>query len=109
MNRLTGAGGLAFIVFLMFASPPASAQESVDGRALIEENCGVCHAVGKTDGSPNRLAPPLRTVGQRFSLDALQEMLEQGSLFAQHPQMPHFKIGRGAARAMTIYLRSIQE
>jgi hypothetical protein len=108
MGRRTNRAGLAFIACAMLAGP-ASAQEPIDGRGLVEANCGFCHAIGKNDSSPNRSAPPLRTISQRFSLDELQEMLERGSLFAQHPQMPNFKIGRGAARAITIYLRSIQE
>jgi len=110
MKLVTGLAGLGLVGLAAFAGASlVSAQDMPDGRTLVEENCGVCHATGKAGGSPNGQAPPLRTISHRFSLDDLQEMLERGTLFAPHPQMPHFKISRGAARAMTIYLRSIQD
>jgi hypothetical protein len=102
--------GLAtMICFLLTGIFTVTAQDTLDGRRLVEDHCGMCHATAKSGSSPNREAPPLRTIGQRFSLDVFQEMLERGTIFAPHPQMPNFKISYGAARAMTIYLRSIQD
>jgi mono/diheme cytochrome c family protein len=110
-HQATGAGiRLGTAAFFMAAGVwPVAAQDALNGRALAEENCAMCHAVTKDGSSPNPAAPPLRSIGQRLSLDDLQDMLERGTLFASHPQMPNFRMTRGAARAITIYLRSIQD
>jgi mono/diheme cytochrome c family protein len=88
---------------------PAVAQEPINGRALVEEHCAICHAIDTSGTSPNRLAPPFRRLSELYSLDDLQQRLETGTLFPAHPQMPNFRVSRGAARAITIYLRSIQD
>ena len=86
----------------------AQAQER-SGLALIQEHCAMCHAIGKTDDSPHPGAPPLRKLGDSYNFDEFQELLERGTVIAPHPAMPTFKVDHAAARAITSYLRSIQQ
>jgi mono/diheme cytochrome c family protein len=87
----------------------AVAQSPRIGLALVQEHCAMCHAIGKADDSPHPGAPPLRSVGTSYNLDEFAELLERGIIIAPHPAMPACKFGRRDARAITTYLRSIQE
>jgi len=92
---------------LSFASI-ASAQR-VSGRALAEERCAMCHAIGPSGGSPHPAAPPFRKLGNSYDLDKLQTILERGDIVPAHPEMPIFKLDRNTARSIINYIRSIQE
>ena len=76
------------------------------GRALLQEFCGHCHAVGRTDIKRN--APPFRTLGRNFDLDQFPRLLERG-ISSTHPDMPQVKFSVDDAHAATNYLRSIQK
>ena len=87
---------------------PALAQ-SPAGLALVQEHCAMCHAIGKTDNSPHPGAPPLRRLGDSYNFDEFEDLIGRGIILASHPDMPTFKVDRAAARAITSYLRSIQQ
>ena len=106
MNAKILVSAAALLVNL---STPALTQQAESGLMLAEEHCAMCHAIRPSGESPNRSALPLRRIGERFSLDEMQELLASGKLFARHPQMPNLRFSWGDARALTIYLRSIQE
>ena len=76
------------------------------GRKLLQEYCGQCHAVGRSD--VKRGAPPFRTLGREFDLDQFARRLERG-ISSTHPGMPEVKFSEEDARAAAAYLRSIQE
>lgn len=77
------------------------------GRQLVGKFCSSCHAVARFGRGPNRTAPPFRTLGRKFDLDAFPGMLERG-ISSTHPDMPVFKFSPDDARDVVIYLRSIQ-
>jgi mono/diheme cytochrome c family protein len=106
-----------FLKFLIAASAilaacPGSvlAQQSAEarGEALLSEHCGMCHAVGRSGTSPNSVAPPFRTLGQRYPLESLEGALGEG-LITGHPAMPEFAFPPQAVGAIIRYLRSIQD
>jgi cytochrome c len=78
------------------------------GRVVVTEFCARCHAIGKTGRSPHASAPPFRTLGRSFDLDQLPRVLERG-ISSGHPDMPEFKLGADDARAVSAYLRTIQQ
>ena len=81
--------------------------EQKRSRALLENLCGRCHAVGKTGQSPNPLAPPFRAFGEKlYDTDMVQRL--QDGLTTIHPDMPTFRFSRHEAAAAVNYLRSIQ-
>ncbi len=77
------------------------------GHALLQQNCGRCHAVGANDASAHHLAPPLRTLGQRYTIDSLEEALAEG-LISGHPDMPEFTFEPEDVGVIIAYLKSIQ-
>ena len=57
------------IVLVCNGAVHALDQEQRHGRALLEEFCGRCHAIGKTGRSPHRYAPPFRNLGENKLYD----------------------------------------
>jgi cytochrome c len=100
---------MASLLMLLLLGSAAQAQDPAQrGRALLTEFCSRCHAVWKSDKSRNRLAPPFRTLGRSFDLDQLSRRLESG-ISSAHPDMPDYKFSEDDARAVSIYLRTIQQ
>ncbi len=89
------------------ASGHALDAEQRRSRAMLENLCGRCHAVGTTGQSRNPLAPPFRTFGEKlYDTDMVQRL--QDGLTTIHPDMPTFRFNRHEAAAAVNYLRSIQ-
>ena len=101
--------GMAASLMLTILGSAAQAQDPAErGRALLTEFCSRCHAIWKNDKSRNRLAPPFRTLGRSFDLDQFSHLLERG-ISSGHPDMPEFKFSEDDARAVAVYLRTIQQ
>ena len=76
-------------------------------KAMLENLCGRCHAVGKTGKSPNPLAPAFRSFGDKlYDTDMVQRL--QDGLTTVHKEMPTFRFSRQEAAAAVNYLRSVQ-
>jgi mono/diheme cytochrome c family protein len=89
------------------AQAAAPDQAEARGRALVEKNCGMCHAVGRTGVSPFSPAPPFRELGQRYRIDDLAEALAEG-IVTGHPAMPQFRFTPAEVNDIIHYMRSIQ-
>src|SRR6186997_2724333 len=61
----------ALLAAALLSSPvvlrAADAEKLSRGKALLQKNCGRCHAVGAVGDSPLKLAPPMRDVYARFA------------------------------------------
>lgn len=77
------------------------------GRALAQGQCGQCHSTGLRGQSPRLAAPPLRTLGERFPVEDLQEALAEG-ISVGHPEMPQVLWEARDIEAFTAYIRSLQ-
>ena len=91
------------IFFLLLATSGSLAQD----RKASSLKESACHAVGKSGESPHVGAPPFRALDRRVELDSFTERLREG-LMSGHPDMPTFRFTREDARALLMYLRSIQ-
>src|SRR3546814_13780462 len=80
--------GLLLTGSVAFAAA-GSAEEVSRGRDLAERRCASCHAIGETNASPNRLAPPFRSLYRQYPVDALQPAFLKG-LEVDHRDMPRF-------------------
>jgi mono/diheme cytochrome c family protein len=103
---------LACLVLPLLDAGSSTAQaldpEQQRARAMLENLCGRCHAVGKTGKSPNPLAPAFRSFGEKlYDTDMVQRL--QDGLTTIHPDMPTFRFNRHEAAAAVNYLRSIQK
>ena len=100
---------LMSVVTLAALGSAAQAQEPVrHGRALLQEFCASCHAIGNRGRSRHVGAPPFRYLGRSFDLDQFPGMLERG-ISSGHPDMPEFKFSEDDANAARAYLRTIQQ
>jgi len=100
---------IASLLALLILGSAAQAQDPVrHGRALLKEFCANCHALGKTGNGRRHSGPPFRTLGRSFDLDQFPRVLERG-IKSTHPDMPEFKFSEDDARAVSAYLRSIQQ
>jgi mono/diheme cytochrome c family protein len=77
------------------------------GRALLQQSCAMCHAVGRGGDSPNPAAPRFRELYKRYPVENLGEALAEG-LLTGHPQMPEFHFAPGEVTDIIAYLKSIQ-
>ncbi|PSC03372.1 cytochrome C [Alsobacter soli] len=78
------------------------------GRILAEQNCGPCHAVGKTGASRNPKSPPFRTLAQRYPVDELQEALAEGiTVGHEGVEMPEFSFSADQVEDLVAYIDSL--
>ena len=89
-------------------APAAAADDLAQGQALLQKNCGECHAIGKTGESPSKQSPAFRTLGQRYPIDSLEEAPAEG-IMSSHPAMPEFSFDADDVGAIIAYLKSIQQ
>jgi mono/diheme cytochrome c family protein len=78
------------------------------GQTFAKTNCSMCHAVGKTGDSPLALAPPFRTLHDRYPVEDLEESLAEG-IVTGHPTMPQFQLDAAQINDFIAYLKSLQE
>ena len=57
--------------------------------------------------SPLEIAPPFRTLHQRYPVEKLQESLAEG-IVTGHPSMPEFQLDPGQVGDVIAYLKSLE-
>jgi len=108
-RTFTAVAALALPLFAVCSGAvQALDPEQQRAKAMLENLCGRCHAVGKVGKSPNPLAPPFRRFGEKlYDTDMVQRL--QDGLTTIHPDMPTFRFNQHEAAAAVNYLRSIQK
>jgi tetratricopeptide (TPR) repeat protein len=76
------------------------------GKALVEQHCSGCHAVGAAGPSPNRKAPEFRSLYARHPGLALREPLSRG-IAAPHDEMPKFALSGPQIDSVIAYINSL--
>jgi cytochrome c len=97
-------------VLFTWATPGVAGDEVMiaRGKALVEEKCARCHAIGRDDKSPHEKAPPFREVVEIYPSEDLAESLAEG-IVSGHPDMPVFKLDPPDIEAFLGYLNSLSE
>ena len=90
----------------MVASAATSSQLRSKGKALLEEKCGRCHAIGAVGQSPLKEAPPMRTIYARFAPRELQAELREG-MVSRHRAMPQIEFSDEDTDAILAYLYAL--
>lgn len=100
---------LSAIAVLWSTFAHARAEGPRQGKAILQELCAECHAIGRTGASPNKLAPPFRSFSETklYDSDFKQRLLS--GLTSIHPFMPTFRFSREDAEEVLSYMRSIQQ
>ena len=99
---------LLALVLLLTTVGTAVALEPSEQRGLtfVQTNCSQCHAVGEAGPSPLPIAPPFRTLHERFEIDRLAQPLAEGTI-SDHPSMPHFSLDAAEIADVLAYLRTL--
>jgi mono/diheme cytochrome c family protein len=103
---------LPAVALLVLSSPPARSEAVLSpaaqrGRVLVINNCARCHAIDKHGASPVALAPPFRTLHERYPVEDLQEPLAEG-IVTGHPMMPEFSFDPGQVNDIISYLKTLE-
>jgi tetratricopeptide (TPR) repeat protein len=78
-----------------------------EGKALVEQNCSGCHAVGARGSSPNKKAPEFRNIHERHASLALREPLSRG-IAAPHDEMPKFALSGPQIDTIVAYINTLR-
>jgi cytochrome c len=99
---------LSAVILLTQASSFAAAAANVErGMMFARANCARCHSIDKVSPSPLTIAPPFRTLHERYPVDTLQEALAEG-IVTGHPTMPEFRLDPGQIRDFIEFLKSLE-
>ena len=77
------------------------------GLIIVRTNCSRCHAISKAGDSPLAIAPPFRTLHQRYPVEDLEEPLAEG-IVTGHPTMPEFRFDPGQVGDIIAYLKTLE-
>src|SRR6478736_1877752 len=111
MAKLLSARKLALsaLAAMTLGGAAAEAQEPAAQRGLtfVRTHCARCHAIDKVSPSPLAVAPPFRTLHQRYPIDSLAEAMAEG-IVTGHPAMPEFKLDPGQIADVLAFLRTLE-
>ena len=99
---------LAFVLLSLTAGAAAALDPPAQrGFVFVKTNCSLCHAIGAYGGSPLPLAPPFRTLHEKYPVENLREALAEG-IVTGHPNMPAFELDPGQINDVIAYLKSLE-
>jgi mono/diheme cytochrome c family protein len=75
------------------------------GRAVAEEKCARCHAIGRDDEPPHDIVTPFRDLHSRFPIDMLVDAQASG-VISGHDEMPMFELSQSDVNALLAYIDS---
>jgi mono/diheme cytochrome c family protein len=101
-RTLLWSGPLAALL-LCAAAGEGHAAESESGQALLERNCGRCHAVTLDTQSALKEAPNLRIVLSSYPTERLEFELGEG-IGSRHKDMPQIQFTPEQVRAIVDYV-----
>lgn len=77
------------------------------GFTFVRANCARCHSIDKVSPSPLAIAPPFRTLHNKYPVESLEEALGEG-IVTGHPTMPEFQLDPGQVSDVIAYLKSLE-
>ena len=110
---VTVAGFINVVAILVVTTAsPAKAADTLSpaaqrGFVLLREDCSRCHAIGRVGGSPLKIAPPFRTLHERYPVEDLEEPLAEG-IITGHPTMPTFQLDPDQIHDLLSYLKTLE-
>ncbi len=70
--------GILGVLVATFGTDPSRASSPTQGKRLVLTYCAKCHSIDKVTPSPLKIAPPFRTLHERYPVETLQEALAEG-------------------------------
>ena len=102
----SAVGGILVATGLL-CSMAARAENPQQGQRLALTYCAKCHAIDKVSPSPLKIAPPFRTLHERYPVEALQEALAEG-IITGHPTMPQFRFDADQVSDFIAFLKTLE-
>ncbi len=99
-------GILGFLI-AMSSSMPCMASSADQGKRLALTYCARCHAIDKVSQSPLKIAPPFRTLHERYPVETLEEALAEG-IVTGHPAMPEFRFEGDQIGDFIAFLKTLE-
>jgi cytochrome c len=93
-------------LMLMTAALAASPSEQ-RGKRFALNNCAQCHSIDRVTRSPLKVAPPFRTLHQRYPVESLAEAFAEG-IYTGHPTMPGFELDPDQIHDLLSYLKTLE-
>ena len=84
-----------------------AASSAQQGKRLALTYCARCHAIDKVSPSPLKIAPPFRTLHERYPVETLQEALAEG-IITGHPTMPEFSFDADQVGDFIAFLKTLE-
>src|SRR5262245_42168098 len=106
LDRIAATGALVAVI-LFSVTAPAAAENPQQGKRLALTYCAKCHAIDKVSPSPLKIAPPFRTLHERYPVEMLQEALAEG-IVTGHPTMPQFSFDADQVADFMAFLKTLQ-
>jgi cytochrome c len=98
---------LLILVACSTLGPPAEAANVEQGRRIALLYCARCHAIDKVSPSPLTIAPPFRTLHERYPVETLEEALAEG-IVTGHPTMPEFRFDADQVGDFLSFLKTLE-
>ena len=96
------------LIGLLLMTPALAAPTAEQrGKAFARANCARCHAIDRASNSPLKIAPPLRTLHQRYPIESLGEALAEG-INTGHADMPAFELSPDQIHDLLSYLKTLE-
>ncbi|OJU25260.1 MAG: cytochrome C [Nitrobacter sp. 62-13] len=95
------------MIFTLGSARPVEAANIEQGRRLALLYCAGCHAIDRVSPSPLRIAPPFRTLHERYPVETLEEALAEG-IVTGHPSMPQFQFEPDQINDFIGFLKSLE-
>jgi cytochrome c len=98
---------LMLIAPTLIAPALAASPSEERGKTFALNNCARCHAVDRVTQSPLKIAPPFRTLHNRYPVETLAEALAEG-IQTGHPTMPEFQLDPDQIHDLLSYLKTLE-
>jgi mono/diheme cytochrome c family protein len=105
--RRSIAGSILGALLALCVAGPSQASNPEQGKRLALTYCAKCHSTDKVSPSPLKIAPPFRTLHERYPVDTLQEALAEG-IVTGHPTMPQFSFDADQVGDFIAYLKTLE-
>jgi mono/diheme cytochrome c family protein len=101
------AGSILGALVAVCGAGPSQASNPEQGKRLALTYCARCHSIDKVSPSPLTIAPPFRTLHERYPVETLQEALAEG-IVTGHPTMPEFRFEADQVGDFIAYLKTLE-
>jgi cytochrome c len=96
------------LITLLAITPALAASPAEQrGKAYALSNCARCHSIDRVTQSPLKVAPPFRTLHNRYPVETLAEALAEG-IQTGHPTMPEFRLDPDQIHDLLSYLKTLE-